>query len=120
MKEYEEIKNDIQLRIARSSMANITEAIREIDMYIHVNCTKQNIKYRVQKQLGDIQTEVLFNDVVSTHFADVDRRPEGLCDLWYLVSYRADLVWKYRAVYSRFKICMDNIKKNNKNNKEIA
>ena len=95
-------------------MVIVKQTILKIDQILHVECLKQKIKYRTDTKLHEITMNIYFDDIKFSRYIGEDlERTDFLHSIWCLVSYRQDLVWKYRASHSLYEINLHQIRENN-------
>tara|TARA_B100000282_G_scaffold15169_1_gene10611 strand:+ start:782 stop:1132 length:351 start_codon:yes stop_codon:yes gene_type:complete len=106
-----EVILDIKLEQNNDQLVIIRQSISKIDQYLHTECQKQGIKYRVHEKLGDISMYPHFDDIHFRRYIGEDlERTEFLDQIWQMISYRADLVYKYRAYLGAYQLTISNIR----------
>ena len=105
---------ELRMELSFDQMVLIKQTILKIDQILHVECLKEKIEYRTDTKLHEITMNVYFDDIKSTRYIGEDlERTDFLHSIWCLVSYRQDLVWKYRASHSLYKNNLDQMRENN-------
>ena len=100
---------ELELECSANQMYILRKTISSIDDYLLEQCINNNVKYRVHERLHDIGRYPHFDDV-HYHKLVGKERSEFLDSIWSFVSYRSDLVYKYRAYYGNYILTIEKMR----------